>query len=97
MSTNPAADRLRVNAIYVGEPADETYLSDLDEALATERRATVERIRPDIRHALIALDVALDKMAYRDTPESDLLEAHATLDSLLAILDAEADAMEVKR
>lgn len=49
------------------------------EAAAAER----ERWQKDVQHALDALNAASDKMGYGDSVESDLLEAHATLDSIL--------------
>jgi len=46
-------------------------------------------VRVDVQHAFDALNAAMDKIRYGDSPESDLLEAHATLDSLIArLLDA---------
>ncbi len=43
----------------------------------------------DVQHAFDYLNAAMDKSRDGDSPESDLLEAHATLDSLLARLASE--------
>ena len=37
-----------------------------------------------MRHAFDALNAGMDKLRDHDSPESDLLEAHATLDTLLS-------------
>ena len=47
-------------------------------------RTTPRTTRGEIQHALDALNSAMDKISEGDTPESDLLEVHACLDSLLA-------------
>jgi hypothetical protein len=64
--------------------------------LAESRRLAVEPdglpldVRSDVQHALEAINAALDKASYGDSVESDLFEAHATLDTLLGGTPSEA-------
>jgi hypothetical protein len=56
MTTNEAAERLRLfvyaNANRDGMNDEAGWMKDIDEALAAERRATVERIRERLKEAM---------------------------------------------
>jgi hypothetical protein len=50
----------------------------------TEATSESARLAEALRHVLQSINAALDKHSYGDSVEGDLLEAQATLDSLLA-------------
>jgi hypothetical protein len=76
--TNEAAERLRS---YLRKWFDTRQFEDglLDDALAAERRATVERIRTALRPEFVVDDISDESLWYYDKDKTD------------AILDAEAD------
>ncbi len=93
MSTNEAVERLRRWILrYFPDAATDPYGTDtLDAALAHERSAGAAPIEVarDVKHAFIYLNAGMDKIRDGDSPEGDLLEAHARLDSLLTRLASE--------
>lgn len=84
MTTNEAAERLRAGLYWNDDSGD--YLRDIDEALAAERRATVERIIDETQRAWREETRSTDLAAgYR----TGLLTAQNMARNLL---DAESDA-----
>ena len=56
---------------------------------AEARAAARKEVLPDIQHALAMLDEVHDLAAYGDSIESSLLEAHATLSTLVDSLSTD--------
>jgi hypothetical protein len=77
--TNEAAERLRDTLTEDGWGTGSVAMNLIDDALAAERRATVERIRTALRPEFVVDDISDESLWYYDKDKTD------------AILDAEAD------